>query len=797
MATMAFDANYYLAQYQDVREAVAAGKITAEQHWKLYGCKEERNPNSEFNTAYYAAHNTDVVASGMNYLDHYIKYGSAEAVAGKRLPNSSWESIDLTKFDKAAYLSSNPDVKASGMDALQHYMLYGRFEASRDGTAKLTDGTVITPTTPSGQTYALTAGADNIVGTISNDTIAGSNNVTVTQFSAVDTIDGAAGIDTLKVDLNASYTGGAVIKNVEKIQVTATAAANFEANGIAGLTDLISVGSAGNTSFNNVGSLANFTVQSNGVGTTQTIQYTDAAVAGSADAMTLTLNGAQSLVQVNSVTGNASGIETINIVTTGSNNAGAVTLNSNDTSVSKLTIAGDKNLDLFTGLNVSTTATTIDASALTGALVVDGLGVANHTITGGTNDDRVEFGATFTSADKFNGGAGTDTLSANGAQLAAITTTDANITNVETLMLEDDVNGTATPINAALFGTINNFRVADQAAAGIANVTVTGLTAAASGSNNIRFDGDLGAANGTFTFEIAKATDPGTANAVTLDMRGGTTTNTTSIVTQGVETVTIDTTNATGLQTFNLTDANLTTLTVKGTQGVTLNGAALGGNVSSIDASGLTGAAGLNVQLSAAATTGANVVGSGLADTVVGSDLRDIVNMGAGADTFQLSGGLDTVTLGAGADIVRVNSKATAATASNVLTITDFVAGTDQINLTSGGAANAVLQGLALVTGTTTAAAMNAPLSNTTSVATVADVYTQLGTQLTAPAFLASTGAANGVVAQVVNFTTGAAAGTYLVINDGSAAFQAANDLVINITGVSGTVSAADFTFTV
>ena len=164
MATMAFDANYYLAQYQDVREAVAAGKITAEQHWKLYGCKEERNPNAEFNTAYYASHNTDVVDSGMNYLDHYIKYGSAEAVAGKRLPNASWESIDLTKFDKDAYLAANQDVKASGMDALQHYMLYGRFEASRDGTAKLIDGTVVTTpkVTTRGETFTLTAFADSL-----------------------------------------------------------------------------------------------------------------------------------------------------------------------------------------------------------------------------------------------------------------------------------------------------------------------------------------------------------------------------------------------------------------------------------------------------------------------------------------------------------------------------------------------------------------------------------------------------------------------------------------------------------
>lgn len=63
-------------------------------------------------------------------------------------------------------------------------------------------------------------------------------------------------------------------------------------------------------------------------------------------------------------------------------------------------------------------------------------------------------------------------------------------------------------------------------------------------------------------------------------------------------------------------------------------------------------------------------------------------------------------------------------------------------------------------------------------------------------AIVASTAAAGGMVAQVVTFTAGASAGTYLVINDSTVGFQGANDIVINITGFSGTVTAADFVFT-
>jgi len=573
--------------------------------------------------------------------------------------------------------------------------------------------------------------------------------------------------------------------------------ATFDTNGIAGLTKIVRIaGDANGVAFNNVSSLAALEIQNTNAGTT--ISYLESAVAGATDTVAVTLNNVTGGAQVNidSATPDTGGVETVAITATGL--ASNVTLRSNDTSVSKLTIAGSSKLDLTVGgANVPTTATTIDANGYTGQLTLAGMGAANHTITGGSGNDRFQFGANFTAADKVDGGGGVDTLAANGAQLAAITTKLADVKSIETLELANDVGATATTVNAANFGSITNVRIFNQGNTDAANVTFNNITAAAAGaSNNIRFDGDLGANGGTYTFNIKDATDPGTANAVTLDMRGGATTATSTINLPGVETITIDTSNATGTQTFNLGAASLKTLTVKGIQSVDIDGVVLGANVESVDASGLT-AGGLNVALNGAAATGANIVGSGQADLVTGSDLRDIISLGGGADIVVTSGGQDKITLGGGADIVRLGAAATVAGANgaNMISVVDFVAGTDKFSIKSTGTANQVLTGVTFNAGNAVMLPMSDAITSTTAVNSAADVYAQLGAVLTAGTFAASAANGNATVARVVEFTQGDAAGKYLVINDATAGFQGANDIVINITGVSGTISAADFTF--
>jgi hypothetical protein len=75
--------------------------------------------------------------------------------------------------------------------------------------------------------------------------------------------------------------------------------------------------------------------------------------------------------------------------------------------------------------------------------------------------------------------------------------------------------------------------------------------------------------------------------------------------------------------------------------------------------------------------------------------------------------------------------------------------------------------------------------ANYTAVGT-GTLATDIGTAIT------SGGALSANDAAIVTIT-GTGAGTYLVINDGTAAFNAAADAVINITGVTGTITTADF----
>jgi hypothetical protein len=53
-------------------------------------------------------------------------------------------------------------------------------------------------------------------------------------------------------------------------------------------------------------------------------------------------------------------------------------------------------------------------------------------------------------------------------------------------------------------------------------------------------------------------------------------------------------------------------------------------------------------------------------------------------------------------------------------------------------------------------------------------------------------GALSGVV---VTVSAGSAAGTYLYVNDATGAVSNSTDMLINLTGLTGTLSASDFTF--
>jgi CDP-glycerol glycerophosphotransferase len=72
-----------------------------------------------FDRHFYLRNNPDVAASGMDPVEHYVRYGASE----RRRPSRN--------FDTAFYLESNPDVAKSGQNPLRHFIEFGEREGRR------------------------------------------------------------------------------------------------------------------------------------------------------------------------------------------------------------------------------------------------------------------------------------------------------------------------------------------------------------------------------------------------------------------------------------------------------------------------------------------------------------------------------------------------------------------------------------------------------------------------------------------------------------------------------------------
>ena len=148
--------------------------------------------------------------------------------------------------------------------------------------------------------------------------------------------------------------------------------------------------------------------------------------------MTLTLSG-QTGGTFSANSAGTNGIETLNIVSSGSKNTVALGDEATAT-ITKVTVSGDQAAVLTeAAADPADAVTTFDASAATGAVTyTTGTAARDMTITGGSGDDTITVGGTtFTAADVVDGGAGSDTLSIDTAQLGTL----AKVTNVEALTL--------------------------------------------------------------------------------------------------------------------------------------------------------------------------------------------------------------------------------------------------------------------------------------------------------------------------------------------------------------------------
>ena len=513
-------------------------------------------------------------------------------------------------------------------------------------------------------------------------------------------------------------------------------------------------------------------------------------------------------------------------------------------------------LETITTTHTSTTATsgvaTFGATTATAGFGIGVLftgGAGNDTITvggttkaitvgGGTNIVNMLAGATVIGVGgSINATAGTtDTLVLANADAVTLTTTGsaafkAAVTGFEKLNIS---TATGTTISMTAFGSFDTLAFTTAAVTQVISGFSTGKTleatfgatqtslttnnlSGATDTTTIRLLGDLSTARAFGTF-----TTPGveTVTITTVDSNAAFTSTLSTVTLVDTTATTINVTGNNGLAlTFagtalvNFNAGGLTKGAVTYTAGALNTDAVVTGSVSGGDTLNfgsavakvtITATAGTNA-LTGSSTIASTITGGSGADTIVGGSGIDTIVVGAGGTTNTVTGAAarDTINLtgSTGADTIIFGIASTAVTSANVDIITGFTSGTDKIQLTAGdnsAAAGTItaggLAGINLAAGSTLAT-MLAPITSAVSVADIAAVYTQLAIDLltTTNAFAASATGAGNIVGRVVTYTNGAAAGTYLVLNDVTASFQAATDQVIQLVG-NTTFAATDLT---
>lgn len=410
MANAFFNANYYLAQNEDL---VRAGLHTEEQLWNHYvnyGAQENRDglninrvPNTWFDVNYYLGSYPDLIAAGVTAaqaLDHYFTYGINEG----RQFNETIRTSDFTADDYAAdnadvreALGIEEDAELTAQDKanlLKHYLAWGYAE-NREGAGDIADKVNAL------NEAAVTAKGGQ--GTIGNDLF-----VVDKALEDKAVIDGRGGDDTVRFDTAAAKTGenAVTLRNVENVVVKNVAVEanveskldslklegaiatklNFAAAAVAGSDDVL------NVSVKDAGA----TLTVNG------FETVNVALGGKADTFTLNANKS------------AGSSQTVKL--TGGDKADTASLNFENTNSSKLTDLTIDGSGLATGLNTVTLGT--QAQGIKNVVVKGSTSAKNEfTVNVGENQSVTVIGGdkedTFTATkaiETFTGGKGNDTF---------------------------------------------------------------------------------------------------------------------------------------------------------------------------------------------------------------------------------------------------------------------------------------------------------------------------------------------------------------------------------------------------
>jgi len=712
--TFTFNEKYYLENNPDVLLAVLQGRFSsAFDHFVKYGAKELRTPNDSFDSAWYAANNADVVAAVntgkvASVWDHYVRFGVNE----NRAPSAA-----LAAFSAEGYLKANADVAAAVQSgaiksALAHFLNFGIAEG-RPPCDK--DGNPLSGGATGGTT--LTSGVDKLTGSTFNAYLDLRQGQNLETLNSGDVLTGTAKDDVLNAELSgyAHTVAPASLKSIETVNLTITPLSSVGIGTNAAGQVTVNMAGADAVKFvsvtaNNLGGsvvLNNLQTSLDTLSLSQnannvTVTSTAASLSSANDTLKLKLDQVTGgIVTVSPNTG-SNGYEKIAITSTGlvNNTLGTLTA----AGQTQLTVEGDRALTITNAL--ANTATKVDASAFKANLsVFVGNGVVD--VKGGEGNDTIRFNAgEFTDTDKVDGGAGTDAIRAAYADLIAITTADANVKSIETLIV--DTAGTANTLRADLIG--DAVKTVVFANGGNAADTVrfaSGTDLAVTYVNQL---GLLGAGAQNFGALTVEANGTASTDKLTLTLNGDDLTTANQVETNAytVGALNLDSnsrsfeqlaivsnnsggTHSIGAITLAATPGITNEITISGNSNLTFTGLV---TADKIDASGLTNNAGLTMSNAAAtnAVGGIYIQGSAGNDQLVGSAVGDTIRSGAGNDTVIGGGGADGIILEGGNN--RVVFGETIASGSQLTTafydvVTGFVVGAtaatgDRINVDVG-----------------------------------------------------------------------------------------------------------------
>ncbi len=688
-----------------------------------------------------------------------------------------------------------------------------------------------TPGTP-GSSFALKVGLDALVGTANDDTFVGSLDAlgaTATTVNLGDSIDGGSGTDTLTIVSNitgGTSVSGLTLKSVENVLVNNTVAGSanaitVDASGFSGVSK-ISGGNVGDLTVTNIGSVTlgvNGTITNGTPGTvaavgppvvvkvdpiivTQTIK---GAGATSADVTGTTQNAAGNLIVDTSGgtttsftlrnTGStaatvsqlklSSTVATLNVAATsaitlnglaiddtaGASPRDATTTILNGAALATVNVTGVGAVSL--GTLASTVLKTVDASGSTGGLTVTVDPTVLATVKGSSAADSITTGALIANA-AVDLGAGNDTLTLTAAPAASATVNGGDGT--DTLGL--GASGIVTAANKAQFVSFENVQISGTSTYSVAdlstftNINVAGGTVVLT---NIGAAATINAVSGSTALTTTLASSAGASDSITLNLgtagKGGATV--TGYTAAGVETLNLNSLAGTSSSTNSITvvagsDA-LKQVNVTGSGSLTLNVAAVTSGTINIDASAATG----SLKATGSSSKVTNIIATGANDTITAGGVGGTINAGKGGDAIALGGGADIVNLKAGDSIFDATTSAGSGNKGTMDQITAFTQGSDKLDLTqiSGFAGSA--QGVA---------------SNTQADAAAVSTYLSTGTTIFKDG--------GGLTRGVLDIQIGATNVHYVVVDvNHDGVYSASADLVVQVTGVAGTLVATDFNF--